>query len=132
MEVNQDVSNCVTNMDGVIEMDEDDDFTEYLRDADLENIEHEVQCEKNVEADEDGGIPFSNIINRIIENVTKSQDKDAQEMDKREACSEEEEETASEDQEEYYVEALTYIEIMELFSDASLVEESVECCIWLS
>ncbi|KAL5077131.1 hypothetical protein RYX36_016115 [Vicia faba] len=57
-EVNQDVSIYVTNKDGVINKDE------------------------HVEANEEDDIPFGNIMKRITENITKSQDVATQEKDK--------------------------------------------------
>lgn len=53
-----------------------------MRKEDLLNVEPEVRGEKNVEDDEDNDIPIANITKRIIDNVTKSKDRDTQEKNK--------------------------------------------------
>lgn len=56
-------------------LDKSLDSSEDVSDENSQNEEHEVQGERNVEADEDDEIPIANIMKRIIENVTKYQEK---------------------------------------------------------
>lgn len=50
-------------------LDVDDDSSEDLRDENSQNEKHEVQGERNVEADEDDAIPISNIRKIVVECV---------------------------------------------------------------
>lgn len=67
----------VFNMYVIDIMDKSLDSFEDTRDENSQNEEPKVQVEKNVEVGEDNDIPTTNIIKRIIENVTKSQDNDS-------------------------------------------------------
>ncbi|KAI5422651.1 hypothetical protein KIW84_045907 [Lathyrus oleraceus] len=50
-------------------LDVDDDSSEDLRDENSQNEKHEIQGERNVEADEDDAIPISNIIKIVVEYI---------------------------------------------------------------
>ncbi|KAI5439425.1 hypothetical protein KIW84_024993 [Lathyrus oleraceus] len=56
-------------------LDGDGDYSEDLRGGKPHNEELEVQVERNLEAHEVDEIPIANIMKRIIESVTKTQEK---------------------------------------------------------
>lgn len=63
-------------------LDKSIDSSEDISDENSQNEKLKVQGEQNMEVDEGDDIPIANIKKKIIENVTKSQDKDSQEKAK--------------------------------------------------
>ncbi|XP_058776078.1 uncharacterized protein LOC131650382 [Vicia villosa] len=84
------------HVDPLVEPNVETIFSEDLREENPKNEEHEVQGEWNVEAGVDDDIPIAHIMKSIIENVTKSEDKDTHEKAKKMVDVNEETETNEE------------------------------------